>query len=82
MPHQLRTFTHGDLTLSYEVHGSGDRTLVYLHGLLLDAAVNRRLARTLPTRGTGSSFSTCPATGLRTSRGEPPPIGWTPTPDG
>ncbi len=51
MPHQLRTFTHGDLTLSYEVHGSGDRTLVYLHGLLLDAAVNRRLARDLADAG-------------------------------
>jgi len=52
MPYQLRTFTRDDLTLSYEVHGSGPRTLVYLHGLLLDAAVNRRLAEDLATRGT------------------------------
>jgi pimeloyl-ACP methyl ester carboxylesterase len=50
-PHQIRTFRDGDLTLSYEVHGSGDRTLVYLHGLLLDAAVNRRLARDLADAG-------------------------------
>ena len=39
------------LTLSYEVHGSGDHTLVYLHGLLMDAAVNRRLARDLADAG-------------------------------
>lgn len=44
MPHELRTFVDDDLTLSFEVHGSGPRTVVYLHGLLLDAAVNRRLA--------------------------------------
>ncbi len=47
MPHQIRSFTHDGLTLSYEVHGTGDRTLVYLHGLLMDAAVNRRLATDL-----------------------------------
>jgi pimeloyl-ACP methyl ester carboxylesterase len=51
VPYELRSFRDGDLTLSYEVHGSGDRTLVYLHGLLLDAAVNRRLAQTLAVEG-------------------------------
>ncbi|HEX3946677.1 MAG TPA: alpha/beta fold hydrolase [Acidimicrobiales bacterium] len=51
MPHELRRFRDGDLTLSYEVHGTGERTLVYLHGLLLDAAVNRRLARALADEG-------------------------------
>lgn len=50
-PHQIRTFRDGDLTLSYEIHGSGERTLIYLHGLLLDAAVNRRLARDLADAG-------------------------------
>lgn len=50
-PHQLRTFTVDDVTLSYEIHGSGPRTLVYIHGLLLDAAVNRRLARDLVASG-------------------------------
>jgi pimeloyl-ACP methyl ester carboxylesterase len=49
--HQIRTFHRGDYTLSYEIHGSGDRTFVYLHGLLLDAAVNRRLARDLAALG-------------------------------
>lgn len=51
MPYEIRTFDDGDLTLSYEVHGSGDRVLVYMHGLLLDAAVNRRLARDLADAG-------------------------------
>jgi len=51
MPHQLRTFVDSDLTLSFEVHGTGNRTLVYLHGLLLDAALNRRLARDLADAG-------------------------------
>lgn len=51
MPHQLHTFFDGDLTLSYEVYGHGDRVLVYLHGLLLDAASNRRLAEDLANAG-------------------------------
>lgn len=51
MPHELRTFVDDDLTLSFEVHGGGPRTVVYLHGLLLDAAVNRRLARDLADAG-------------------------------
>jgi pimeloyl-ACP methyl ester carboxylesterase len=51
MPHRLGTFRFGDVTLSYEVHGTGDRTLVYLHGLLLDAATNRRLALDLADLG-------------------------------
>ncbi|MDA8358719.1 MAG: alpha/beta hydrolase [Actinomycetota bacterium] len=50
-PHQIETFTSGTTTVSYEVHGSGARTLVYLHGLLLDAAVNRRLAQNLAAAG-------------------------------
>lgn len=37
--------------LAYEVYGSGDRVLVYLHGLLLDSQMNRALARTLAARG-------------------------------
>lgn len=51
MAHQLRSFVDGDVTLSYEVHGTGPRTVVYLHGLLLDAAINRRLARDLADAG-------------------------------
>jgi pimeloyl-ACP methyl ester carboxylesterase len=45
------TFVHDGRTLAYEVHGRGDRTLLYLHGLLLDSEINRGLARDLAARG-------------------------------
>lgn len=35
----------------YEVHGEGPRVLVYTHGLLLDAALNRAIAGRLAARG-------------------------------
>jgi pimeloyl-ACP methyl ester carboxylesterase len=41
----------GPYQLSYEVHGSGDRVLVWLHGLLMDANLSRGLARALAARG-------------------------------
>ena len=47
----IRTFRFEGRELSYEVHGSGDRLLVYLHGLLLDAEVNRGIAEALARRG-------------------------------
>ena len=47
----LHTFAYGQYQLSYEVYGSGDRVLVWLHGLLLDANLSRGLARTLAARG-------------------------------
>jgi pimeloyl-ACP methyl ester carboxylesterase len=50
-PFELRTFEHGGLTLSYEVHGSGPHTVVYLHGILLDSHSNRRLAADLAALG-------------------------------
>lgn len=45
------TFTHGPYQLSYETHGSGDNVVVLLHGILLDANVNRRLATRLAGHG-------------------------------
>jgi len=52
MTHELRTFTDSDgLTISYEIFGSGRRTLIYMHGLLLDSHVNRRLAESLAAAG-------------------------------
>ena len=47
----MRHFQHGRHRLAYEVHGAGDRVLVYMHGLLLDANLNRDLARALAVRG-------------------------------
>jgi pimeloyl-ACP methyl ester carboxylesterase len=41
------TLAYGEYRLSYEVYGSGDRVLVWLHGLLLDANLSRGLARRL-----------------------------------
>ena len=46
-----RALTYGQYQLNYEVYGSGDRTLVWLHGILLDANLSRGLARALAARG-------------------------------
>jgi len=45
------TLAYGQYRLAYEVYGSGDRVLVWLHGLLLDANLSRGLARTLAAQG-------------------------------
>ena len=45
------TLNYRDYRLNYEVYGSGDRVLVWLHGLLLDANLSRGLARALAARG-------------------------------
>lgn len=44
-------FRHEGYTLAYEVHGEGERVIVLTNGLLLDAGVNRQLARSLAARG-------------------------------
>lgn len=45
------TLPYGEYRLNYEVYGSGDRVLVWLHGLLLDASLSRSLARILAAHG-------------------------------
>jgi pimeloyl-ACP methyl ester carboxylesterase len=45
------TLAFGQYRLSYEVYGSGDRVLVWMHGILLDANLSRGLARALAARG-------------------------------
>ena len=45
------TLAYGKHQLAYEVYGSGDRVLVWLHGLLLDAHLSRGLARRLAAQG-------------------------------
>ena len=47
MPHEIRSFLDDGVSLSYEVFGKGDRTVVYLHGILLDSHLNHRLAEDL-----------------------------------
>jgi pimeloyl-ACP methyl ester carboxylesterase len=53
---ERRPFDEGDFEvegrrLHYESHGSGQKVLVFLHGLLLDSQMNRRLAADLAERG-------------------------------
>lgn len=50
-PSLVGTFAFEGTQLAYEVHGEGDRTVVYLHGLLMDRQMNVDLARTLAERG-------------------------------
>jgi len=45
------SFDYQGHKLHYEEHGSGDRVAVLLHGLLLDANVNRGLARAFASHG-------------------------------
>jgi pimeloyl-ACP methyl ester carboxylesterase len=45
------TFQVRGSRLHYEIHGSGERVLVYLHGLLMDSEMNRSLAEALASRG-------------------------------
>ena len=46
-----QVLAYGQYRLSYETYGSGDRVLVWLHGLLLDANLSRDLARKLAAQG-------------------------------
>ena len=45
------TLACGEHRLSYEVYGTGDRVLVWLHGLLLDTNLSRGLAWRLAAQG-------------------------------
>jgi pimeloyl-ACP methyl ester carboxylesterase len=49
--HIAETFESDGQRLYYEIHGSGSEVIVYLHGLLLDANINRDLARRLAAAG-------------------------------
>ncbi len=50
-PFEEATFEVEGLRLHYERHGQGERVLVFLHGLLLDNQLSRRLAADLAERG-------------------------------
>lgn len=49
--HLAETFESNGQRLYYETHGSGDEVVIYLHGLLLDANINRGIARQLAAEG-------------------------------
>lgn len=49
--YRTESFSHEGNELFYDVYGSGDRLLVYMHGLLLDSDLNRGIAEALARRG-------------------------------
>jgi pimeloyl-ACP methyl ester carboxylesterase len=44
-------FDSDGMRLYYEIHGHGPRVLVFMHGILMDSNMNRRLAGDLAARG-------------------------------
>jgi len=50
-PFEVGAFESGGVQLYYEVHGHGPRVLVFMHGILMDSNMNRRLAVDLADRG-------------------------------
>lgn len=49
--YRTSSFTYQGHRLVYDEYGSGDNVLVYMHGLLLDAELNRGIADALAERG-------------------------------
>lgn len=63
-PFEVGEFESGGLRLYYEIHGHGPRILVYIHGILLDANLNRRLAVDLAAKGNRVMLLDLPGHGL------------------
>jgi pimeloyl-ACP methyl ester carboxylesterase len=63
-PYEVGEFESGGQRLYYEIHGHGPRVLVYLHGILLDANLNRRLATDLAAKGNRVILLDLPGHGL------------------
>jgi pimeloyl-ACP methyl ester carboxylesterase len=51
MQYQTRSFQYRGHTLVYDEYGEGDRLIVYVHALLLDADINRGVAAALARQG-------------------------------
>ncbi|HVM18466.1 MAG TPA: alpha/beta fold hydrolase [Egibacteraceae bacterium] len=51
MTERVDAFRWREHRLVYEVHGDGEHPFVYTHGLMLDATLNRTIARMLARRG-------------------------------
>ncbi len=49
--YRTESFVHQGYKLVYDTYGQGERLIVYLHGLLLDADLNRGVAGALAERG-------------------------------
>ncbi len=63
-PFEVGEFENGGVTMYYEVHGSGPRVFVFMHGILLDANLNRRLATDLAAAGNRVILLDLPGHGL------------------
>lgn len=50
-PFEVGMFESEGLQLYYEIHGQGPRVLVFMHGILMDSNMNRRLAVDLAAQG-------------------------------
>lgn len=51
VPFEVGTFTADGVQLYYEIHGHGPRVFVFMHGILMDSEMNRRLATDLAALG-------------------------------
>jgi pimeloyl-ACP methyl ester carboxylesterase len=63
-PFEVGEFESGGLRLYYEIHGHGPKILVYVHGILMDANLNRRLAVDLAAKGNRVILLDLPGHGL------------------
>ena len=63
-PFEVGMFESSGIRLYYEIHGQGPRVLVFMHGILLDANMNRRLAQDLAARGNRVILLDLPGHGL------------------
>ncbi|HEY6623507.1 MAG TPA: alpha/beta hydrolase [Acidimicrobiales bacterium] len=63
-PFEVGQFENGGVTMYYEVHGTGPRVFVFMHGILLDANLNRRLATDLAATGNRVILLDLPGHGL------------------
>jgi pimeloyl-ACP methyl ester carboxylesterase len=50
-PYEVGMFDSGGVRLYYEIHGHGPRVLLFMHGILMDSNMNRRLAVDLAAQG-------------------------------
>jgi pimeloyl-ACP methyl ester carboxylesterase len=63
-PFEVGMFENGGVRLYYEIHGQGPRVMVFMHGILLDANMNRRLAVDLAAAGNRIILLDLPGHGL------------------
>jgi pimeloyl-ACP methyl ester carboxylesterase len=51
LPYEVGMFDSDGVRLYYEIHGHGPRVFVFMHGILMDSNMNRRLAVDLAAQG-------------------------------